>query len=363
MRSLLVPLVSAGLGAIALAQSETSPKGFLTTEGNAYAEQEFGYHTAAYGYGGSYLQIDATNVGQARTLKALSMRRDGVLSTTTTYVGRTVRFGVRVAHVNWSKVKGNVPQEASEFLVAPWTTAMADKDVNLPSLVQKPGNGTAPFSVVLQFDNNFAHNGSDAIGFHILTSPSSDLAVNFSDYPVDFTSNNPGVSQQVLYGTGCIPTGNGATMRHNSYLMQWGPNSNANWDLGSSRAPASAPIVTVIGLTNPFLAFGACEKLYAMPDVTLSAVTNVNGTLFQTLSFPHKPEFIGAKVYSQSAAYDAGKAPIALSLSQGISIVYPAEPSLPAVTNASQLVHWATQSWPTSHKLYPGSGIIFGLHE
>jgi hypothetical protein len=217
--------------------------------------------------------------------------------------------------------------------------------------------------VLLQLDSNFAYNGTDALGFQILSSPNSDLVVNFSDYPVDYSSNNPAIAAQSNFGTGCVATGNSSAMRHNSYLMSWGPNSSTHWDLGTTNAPANAAIVTVLGLSNPSLTLGACEKLYAQPDITLSAVTNNTGTLFQALKFPHKPELIGAKVYSQSAAYDAGKAPLPLALSQGMRVVYPADPVLPAITTASQLVQWSNPAWPTSHTCYPGSAVIFGLHD
>jgi len=68
--------------------------GMLTSEGSWDNSSRFGYDTTAYGYGSSFLQVDATIVGTALTLKALSVRRDGTRATITAYVGRTVRFDV-----------------------------------------------------------------------------------------------------------------------------------------------------------------------------------------------------------------------------------------------------------------------------
>jgi hypothetical protein len=362
MRIHLLPLLSSALAATALAQSETSPKGFLTTEGNGSSPTMLGYYTTAYGYGTSYLQVDATNVGQARALKALSLRRDGALPTNTSYLARTVRIGVRMAHVGWNKVQANIQQHESQVLLTPWATAMLDKNVSLPSLAQQPASPPAAFSILLQLDSNFAYNGSDALAFQILISP-SDLGVNSSKYPVDYQSTPPSFAPQAYYGTGCVATGNSQPITHASSLVNYGPNSMTPWNLGTQDAPASVPIVTMFGLVNPNLAFGACEKLFVQPDVTLSGTTTSGGEFELNLTFPHKAEFIGAAVYSQSAAHDAGKAPIPVALSNGMRVTYPADPVQPAVATASQLVLWSNPTWPTQHVFYRGGSMIFGLHD
>lgn len=347
----------------AFAQTETSPKGQLTIEGGWRNNSSFGYYTSAYNYGISYLQVDATNLGQARNLKGLSVRRDGTIATNTSYVGRTIKISMRMAHADWSKVKPNTPQQETEVLATPWTMVINDKTLNLPSYVQAPVSGTAPFDTLMQLDSQFSYNGTQALAFQFLTSPSSDLVVNFSAYPVDAFYQGPSIAPQANYGIGCQATGQTQKMGHNSQLLNYGPNGTTSWELSSWSAPANAPIVTVLGLSNPDLAFGACEKLYAQPDVTLNGMTNGNGSLNLTLLFAHKPEFVGAKLYSQCAAYDAGQAPYPVAISGGMRVIYPADPVRPNFASSSQLVAWSNPYWPTAQTFYPGSGMIFGLHE
>src|SRR6185503_11278875 len=88
------------LVAAATAQSETSPKGYLTKEGSWVDRSLFGYYNASYGYGTSYLHVDATNVGQARALKMVSLRRDGELATDAQFAARTVKMSVRMSHAD-----------------------------------------------------------------------------------------------------------------------------------------------------------------------------------------------------------------------------------------------------------------------
>jgi hypothetical protein len=353
--------VSLVLAATAAAQTETSPKGMLATEGSWVTSSRFGYYTTAYGYGTSFVQVDATNLGTPRTLQGLSVRRDGTRATSAEYVGRTVRFDVRMAHADWSKVKANISQTEGEVLLTPWTMVMTDKQVNLPDFTQKPASGTAPFTALLAFDSSFAYSGNAALAFQVRSSPSSSLATNFSEYPIDYEHNPSAQAQQSYYGTGCIVTGKSGPMSHNSQLGNYGPNSAAQWDLDTSSAPGNAPIVTVLGLANPDLAFGGCEKLYATLDVTLTGTTNANGFNSMRLTFPHRPEYVGAKVYSQSASFDAGKN--AIVMSEGMDVVYPADPVQRAVACASTSMTWNPPYWPASHTFFRGTAIVFGLHE
>lgn len=361
MRNFTLPLVASLLAVSLAAQSETSPKGFLTTEGNGAHNSNFGYYTTAYNYGSSYLHVDATNVGQARNLAKLSLRRDGLLPNNGAFVARTIQVSLRMAHADYAQIKANVPQADSEFLLTPWTALMNSKTVNLPSLTVKPATAPAPFDIALTFDTTFAYDGARSLAFQILASPSSDLVTNFSGYPVDFHSAPDSVAPQAYYGTGCIATGNTQPMQHISYLVNYGPNSNAYWLLDTNRAPVSAPIATLIGTSNPNFAFGGCENLYVQPLVTLSRTTNSGGTLYQSFDVPHQPGFIGAQIYSQSVALDTA-APLGLALSQGMRVTYPIDPVQPKIANANESVNWSSPTWPMTSTFRRGASIVFGLH-
>jgi hypothetical protein len=97
--------------------------------------------------------------------------------------------------------------------------------------------------------------------------------------------------------------------------------------------------------------------------VTLNGTTNSNGSLALKLEFAHRAEFVGVKAYSQSAAYDAGMAPLPIVMSKGMSVVYPVDPIQPKVAVSGHNLHWGNVSWPTDHRFVRGTAIPLGLHE
>jgi hypothetical protein len=99
------------------------------------------------------------------------------------------------------------------------------------------------------------------------------------------------------------------------------------------------------------------------PIVTLTGTTNSQGTLYQALQFGHRPEFIGSTLFSQSAAFDAGLAPIPFALSQGMKITYPVDPTTPKFVSSSKLVYWISKAWPTDNTFLGNNGLVFGLHD
>jgi hypothetical protein len=347
-----------------VSQSETSPKGFLTTEGAASMDSLLGYYSTAYGYGVSYLHVDATNIGAPRTIRYVALRRDGVKPNNASYVGRTIKLSIRMAHADWSKVKNNTPQNDADFRLGAWTDITIGRVVRLPDILLKPNSGTAPFNVVLPFDVPFVYDGVGSLAIALLGSPNTDLSANSTPYPLDTAYFVQSIAKQTVLGKGCVPTGNTVPMEHNSYLVSYGPNSTTSWTVSSRYGPPNAPQVTLIGTANPDLAFGGCEKLLTTANLlTLTAVTDGEGAAGHELKLTHSPQYIGLRLYSQTAALDAGIKPIPWAISNGMEIVYPIDSPGPLVTRASQLTYGVNPPWPTTHTLYPKGGAIFGLFD
>jgi hypothetical protein len=348
----LLPLF---LTASLAAQQGTIPKGFSTVEGNWASTNVLGYDRDMYG---SWTLVDATNIGTARLLKGFSLRRDGDTPNNPFYQTRTVTLSIRLAHANLAKVpNGDLATDAT-WRKTSWVTVL-EKAMVLPALTNPPATPPAPFAVPLLFTSPWTYNGADALAVQIRTSPNNLTAE--LPYPLDATMTTPferGVGEPV--GTGCTPTGKSEPIVHSSYLDNFGVPGIGRWQLIVSQGPAAAPALAMVGASNPDLAFGACTRLYAMPQILLPAgTTGATGYLNFSISFPSQPAYVGLTFYSQMAAYDAGQGKLPFALTAGRKTTYPASPSLPAF--AGGIVWIGGNAWPSSLRMSRGMSLIVGM--
>ena len=345
-----------------VAQVQTSPKGFLTVEGDdvctVFAQRNSMSTLQSY-----YCHVDQTQSTEpARQITRLSLRRDGTTPAVTTAGIRQTTVAIRLAHADWGSIVSNVSHEDWRWRLGSWSNSFAAKTVNLPNLNNQPASGTAPFAVQFPLDTPFSHNGTHALALQIRWSPNN-LANDNQTYPIDFHTTDGYAQGDVLQtGTACTASGSPSPLGHSSYLFNYGDiGSNAYWQLVTSYAPANAPIVTVIGLQNPNLAIG-CGRLHATPDIVLPVVTaSGSGFYNHALNLPHRPAYIGAQFWSQSFAYDAAQPGVPFAMSKGLRTTYPTNPVIQQQV-AYGFVWTSSTSWPTHFTLRKGTAIVFGLH-
>lgn len=150
-------------------------------------------------------------------------------------------------------------------------------------------------------------------------------------------------------------------MRHSSLLRNYGYPGMSYWQLVLSSAPASSPTLLLIGTAGADFPFGGCTNLRVTPTVVASGLpTSSSGFCNTTFSFRHHPSFIGAKLYTQIAAPDAGQPGVPVALSNGVEVTYPRGPII--LLRAASGLGWVDAStWPTSQRLTKGTALVLGL--
>lgn len=350
-----LPLLAAGLAA----QQVSSPSGYLTTEGNSAAMAVFASHhtmTTTYGH------VDDTLRGQgARSIGGIALRRDGMLPGSLTYLGRTVQLAGRMAHANWSAVVNNGVQANSEYRATGWAGVIAPRAVSLPPLVAPPSVAPAPFAVSIPFDFPFAYDGTRAFTLSLRTGPHG-LGAD-RPYPLDFIDGPSYVRGDTnVLGSGCRVAGRSADMRLSSLLTSFGDPGMSYWQLLVNDAPASAPAALVLGGASADVAFGGCAHLRVRPDIVLGlGASNANGSTSVLFDFRHHPAFIGAHLYTQALAADAGQPGVPVALSPGVESIYPRNPiTHPRVAFG---VAWTSGTgWLDSLRMVKASALVLGLN-
>jgi hypothetical protein len=352
----IVLFLAAALGA----QQATTPAGMLNQEANASFPDLLGAFGAASGQNTYYTALDASNTGPARQLTRLSLRRDGQAATNPAYVARTVTMTIRMAHGNLALVANNRDNNEATLRTSPWIEVFTPKTVTLPDHAQQPA-GLPTFDIHLPLDVPFPYNGQQALFYQFKCSPSN-LPANNVLYPLDGvfeTSFNEG---PFLYqGVGCQVAGRSQPMRHESHLRNYGPMGNTNWLLFTQDGPANAPLVIVMGRTNPALPVGGCAPLMAQPNLVFpGGMTDANGHRNHALTFLHEAQFIGATVYTQTLAPDPAQAGLPIAFTNGMRTTYPTNP-VHTVATACTTVWTTSGSFPSSFPLIIGEALVVGL--
>ena len=148
----LVPVSST-----AVAQSFTSPRGFLAVEGDSS-------HFALFNPGYErFQQIDDTWTGQPlQGLRSIAFRRDGDLASANGGP-RQMQLSVDLGEARWASISGNF---AGNWSGTP-TRVFTPKNVNLPDWTMLPATSPAPFDFPVPFDQPFDYSGNDALAFEL----------------------------------------------------------------------------------------------------------------------------------------------------------------------------------------------------
>lgn len=296
----LLPLLLGG--ALLPAQSPvvaTSPSGFLTQSGGA--ELLVGELNSAFRYR-TVQQIDATQIGQARSIQALHLRQSSLAGAEPSRIAQRCRVSLRIAHADWSRVTTQF-MSVDQPLVGSWTEMLQKKDVDVPDLRQPPAHVPAPWSVRLAFDRPFAYDGKHALYVQFVLEPLSAQAAYSFDAVDGSRVSTRGQGTPIGVGTECtvwsLPQRLEAwwevltdTQQPAQLRMRWtGP---------PMAIPFVDPSVLLIGVSNPQQDIGLCAPLYSSFEMAFAILSYSSSLRVRDVSFPYDPRWVGGmRVYLQ----------------------------------------------------------------
>ena len=357
MYKTLLPATTLLIAAQVLAQgSIVSPIVSATAEGSS--ANAFPFSSAVVR---RYMQIHGDLGTTPQLFKKLRFRPSAPTAATT-YTG-TLALDVELY-----MGQSNGVDKASMFFknnyVLPPTTAIARKIVNMgpQGLVTPPG--PIPFNTAMELvlDAPFLYTGTKACVWELVVY-SNTISGSFQTVDADSVTHVSGVS--AITGTGCIATGQTAAMAHTMSAVDSSGILALNFTV--TAAPASAPILAAIGISNPNLpVFGLCSNLYTdllavLPIGSASATGAITTTESgaSTLFLPNL--YGGATLYTQCHAPDLTRVdPIPVCNSNGRSIVLPM-PNLTKVINACRIFNNAGGTTATQGVYFTTSTIGYAL--
>lgn len=362
MKQLALAPVSVLLAVLPIAaQVQTSPAGFLTTEGN----ESSGIFAAKSASSGEYTflrQLDATLVGTgARSISSLRLRRDGTGATNTTATARTLPISVRFAHGDYTKLLNDTLQPDTDWLTSAWSTLATDKSISLPDLRTKPAASPAPWSITIPLDTPFAFSGTKALAIDLRLGGSS--LPNDLDYPVDAEFNlNYVDAYSTQLGTGCKPIGSNTATYHSAFGQNYGEGpTNGFLRFSVAYGPTNSAAWLLIGANNPSYELGLCAKLMSSGEISLPmTATSAVGSTSMSFDFALQPQMVGGSLYSQIVIANAGQPGLPYALSNGAQTKLPAAP-LFTLACATSVAWTAAPGWQDSSHWGKNGGMVMGF--
>lgn len=294
----------------AAAQDFTSPRGLVSTEGDAshFALFHSGYER--------FMQVDDTQTGHpAAAIRGIAFRRDGDRADPQASA-RTVDLTVRMGLADYANASGTF---ATNWNATP-TTVFTRKTIRVPDWSQLASTRPAPFDLVLPFDATFTYDGSMAMAFELVMENTTGASSPYVDAERGATlPYRQAVGQ--TFDFGCLVTGQRIEMAHSLNIENYGPGHalyGIRLGFAVVHAPLSQAAVVNVDITDPNLAVaGLCTKVHALPKISLAlGSTSTTGAIPTTwFDVPYSPAFEGLHLFTQALALDpqAPGLPIALS--------------------------------------------------
>ena len=330
--SLTYPTIIIGVCSALAAQPVTSPRGFDTTEGG----------TSFSHFGGSrrFQQIDQTQAGAPLVINAVAWRRNGGYTSATSV--RTFDMQIDMGLCSFGQISQRLDDN---YLPGTRTTVVNQMAVSFPDWTAAAPT-PAPFDFVVKLPQPHVYIGTAALVIDFSygnNSSTGSLSID-REFP-----GSTSVPAGTLLGTGCTATGRSAAFAHSGSLWNAGNMPTAfgmRMRLGATNAP-TGPVIGLLDVTNQNYSGLLCSTLYAGPLVTLPFTASATGSVDPVdFGFPYNANFIGATLYSQLAALDAGATPLPLVVSNGRQMTMSGTPlsghrcsyawlSLPSTTGAA----------------------------
>lgn len=330
------------------AQDATSPRGLVTTEGDASHFVLFhpGYER--------FMQIDDTWTGHAAAgLRAIGFRRDGVIANPLA-TARRVDLTVRLGRSDYAAAGNDF---AANWAVPP-TTVFTRKTINVPDWSSVAATAPAAFDLVLPFDTLHSYDGSTALAFELVM----ENTTGTSSADVDAERGTLPFRQAVgtTFDFGCYIRGESSEMAHSLTVQNHGPSHpqyGIRLGIGVIYAPAMQLAVANLDLSDPALVLpGLCAPIHALPLISLPlGVTSATGVILpRWFDVPHSPTLEGAHLFTQAIALHPQAAGIPVALSDRRDVIIPQSPRPSPACGYL----YATQAGATTATFWRDRGIV-----
>lgn len=297
---------------------------------NVEAPTRFSWGLATSSATHRFLQVNDELQGTARTIRAISFRRDGTTATST-HNGGTMLVNVFVSTAATTAAAPDATFDNNHG--ADKMRVGSNLIVRLPQ--SDPGMGPRDFDYRIPFQQPFQYAGNGPLCVEIQvtsnTSPgglSLDGAYNQSTNPAPTTWS---------FGTGCIA----ATTQ--TRAMRLTLSTSTNWSQGNSRLylngsylPPSSLVFLVFGFQN--LSLGGIPLPFELPgsapapsgpctiyndiQLDLPQLTSGTGSMNAQVDVPIQPSAHGVNIYAQTLATDAGANPFGIVASNSTRVQY-----------------------------------------
>ncbi|MFO1050936.1 MAG: hypothetical protein U1F36_01820 [Planctomycetota bacterium] len=349
MRSLSLVCFAAMSAALSAQTVITSPAGLDAVEGNTV----FSHWSSSR----RFQQVDASHEGNILLISGLAWRRNG--NVTQTSAGpRTFDLTVDFGDGNFGQLSSLLDEN---HLPTTRQTVFGPTTVNFPDW-NPSAVGPAPFDFAVTFPGPYVYTGNHAlvIDFSYANNTSTALAQTDRDFN-GYTTPTAGTS----LGTGCIATGRTSAFSHTASMVNLANTPVADYGMrfrfGGANAPASTPVVLNIDFVNQNLAGIACSTLYAFPTVSVTRMSSSTGALADLdFGFTYDPNLLGATLFTQLLAFDAGQSPLPIVVSNGRQTTMPATPGF---TNGHRCAYawYGLPSTTGTATVFVGGGMVMQL--
>jgi hypothetical protein len=343
----LAPLL---LCATLAAQNYTvSPGQYTSTSGNSNNTIPFWSATHRY------QQIHGDMQGAPRVMLGMSLRKAAI--TLSSGVARSSDVTILMCDSNIASASTTF---ASNYIGTP-TTVLPKTTINLPDWTSSQGT-PEPWTVVIPFRVPWPYTGVNDLMWEWVI----DATTATSTYAADACSQatverrNGAIGNN---GSGCVATGNTATMKQALELYTLNTTNTLNLPLTTINCPASVAGAILVGPTNPALSVpGLCERVYSDGLWTFGAGSNASGVItLPAVSTAHNNAWVGLSLYVQTIAVDVGQSGLPFALSQGQQGTIP---SMPPTGGAAVQRIWSNSNSATtgSRESYPYGLIVRFTH-
>lgn len=348
-----VSVAGAVASAPLLSQSKvSSPKGYETRPGNSFL------NIAALIAPQQFQQLDNSQLGKARTIKALCFRRSFVAPTNSGAVANRFTVSLRIGHGDYSKLA--TARNVREVLVGAWTAGATDIQVDTPDLSAKPTSPRVPWSIKVPLTKPFVYDGKSALFYQVLfQKPAKNGFI-----PVDAVrsaASARSVGAPVEPTKGCKTSG---SMSASAGFTVYGDQARkSTLTLSARRVWARQPVLFHIGLRNPNLRVpGLCAPVLSSGEIVVSGGTSATGSLSRVVSVAHDDSFVGLELFVQAWQLDANQPGLPLAGSSGFRTgKYPARPASGDPIAGGTGLSFAGPAWIETVFMRLGTATIFGI--
>ncbi len=327
------------LGSLAAQSYTVSPVEFTNWRGSSNNTYPFWWT------GARYQQIHGDMTGTPKVLTGMTFRRSQFSA-----AARTMTLTINLGNSSYAARSTTF---ASNFIGTP-TTVLPKGPVSFPDWTTSSGNTPEPWTASIVFTTPFVYTGVNDLCWEFLVDGNSTTA----SYPTDAHGSGSNMyAALVQLGKGCLTGTNTLPMTQTMNVTTNSSTGNLNFGGGIARGPSAAAAVMIVGIVNLDLTIpGLCEKLFPFQHwaFNFNLANSGSGTM-TTVSVAHDLNWVGQKLYAQTAALDASQTGIPIALSNGNEITLP--PFAPAPLNVCR-IYEGTSSSATTGTVGSNYGLI-----